>query len=143
MYRRIWLAHRLAREAAPNAVLEARGRVDHVIASPFDWAKIRKVTDDGKVAIGAIVRLYGMRRDGVPAPYRCIVDDQFAVGPPSGMDGYASVFPDFHDLPRFMLAHRNDNTNHNNERVLTTHLHYRGVRWDDFPLPDSHVHGSR
>ena len=58
------------------------------------------------------------------------------------MEGYASLYPDLHDLGRFMLGHRADSINHNNERLLTTHLHYRGVQFEDFPLPiETRVHG--
>lgn len=142
MYRRIWLAHQMARTAAPNAKIEIRGRVDHHWEHTLDWNQVLTIISRGHLAIGADKLLYQKRKDGVPHAYRCVVDDQLAIGSRKGMGSYSSVFPDLHDLLRFMQISRQDSFNHQNERILTTHLHYRGVGFEDFPLPlATRVHG--
>jgi hypothetical protein len=140
MFRHIWLAHHLARQHAPNAHLVCRARVDHRLDGPLDWASVGAVVAQGHVASAVPKFLYRGRHGGVPSAYRCMVDDQFAIGPSGAMDGFASVYPDWHDLLRFLPVWRNDANGHMNERILTAHLRYRGVQNDDFAVEGLSIH---
>ena len=64
------------------------------------------------------------------------MNDQFAVGPPQLVGAYASVFPDYFDFRRVIPLGRNDMVGHTNERILVSHLHYRGAgaAFGSFPL---------
>jgi|TARA_B110001469_G_scaffold123822_1_gene136432 hypothetical protein len=64
------------------------------------------------------------------------MNDQFAVGPPQLVGAYASVFPDYFDFRRVIPLGRNDLVGHTNERILVSHLHYRGAgaAFASFPL---------
>lgn len=106
-----------------------RGRVDHVFLEPFDWPSLLAQTGSAEriVTLSHDDNLYRARLGGVPPELSCIVDDQAAVGPPSLMDGYASVFPDFALLAPLLNLGRSDTHGHTSERILRTHLAYRRV----------------
>jgi hypothetical protein len=136
MYRHMWLAHRLARDHAPNAELVVRGRVDQHWnkGNDMEWHTVKPIVGNGSIAIPCPwgQGQYKSRLSGVPPRYRCAMDDQFAIGPAAAMDGYASTYYDFHDFMRFLPVWRRDQIGHVNERILTAHLHYRGVHFEDY-----------
>ena len=128
-WRKIWMAHLLAR-AVPGVQYVARSRIDLLFHAPFDWDQARTAMGNGSsIAVAAAKgSLWEKRRMGVPEELRCHVDDQFAVGPVALMDSYASLYPDLLDFRRTLLLTRNDaGQRHTSERMLATHLHYRGV----------------
>ena len=131
MFRKVWLAHAMARGLpGPGPKLIARGRIDGSFTDRLDWEAVLRRTDGKRIlAYDAAPQLFSQRTQGVPDRKSCIIDDQFAVGPPELMDGYASVFPDFEDFARTLLITRMDQVGHANERILVQHLHYRGVEW--------------
>lgn len=67
----------------------------------------------------------------LPSRNRCVANDQFAFGPASSMDGYASLFPDFQDFVRSTLLFRFDGIGKTNEQLLAQHMHYRGVQFEE------------
>ena len=147
MFRHVWLVHRMARtyesrRGTPFRFI-LRARLDHTYAAPLDWPLIERqaapspLVPTGRLLFGQPIKSYRLAsRDGVPHRYRCVMSDQFAVGPPALMDAYASVFPDYADFRRLVPLGRNDFVGHTNERVLVAHLHYRGAggSFGSFPL---------
>ena len=131
MFRKVWLAHAMARGLpGPGPKLIARGRIDGSFTGRLDWEAVLRRTDGKRIlAYDATPGLFSQRTQGVPDRKSCTIDDQFAVGPPELMDGYASVFPDFEDFARTLLITRMDQVGHANERILVQHLRYRGVEW--------------
>tara|TARA_B110001452_G_scaffold264770_1_gene268309 strand:+ start:1 stop:1299 length:1299 start_codon:yes stop_codon:yes gene_type:complete len=144
-WRKIWMAHTLAR-AVPGVQYVARSRIDLLFHKPFDWVQARAAMGNGSsIAVAAAKgSLWEKRRMGVPEELRCHVDDQFAVGPVALMDGYASLYPDLLDFRRTLLLTRNDGgQRHTSERMLATHLHYRGVPFREISsvVARRHAHG--
>lgn len=144
-WRKIWMAHTLAR-AVPGVQYVARSRIDLLFREPFDWDQARTAMGNGSsIAVAAAKgSLWEKRRMGVPEELRCHVDDQFAVGPAGLMDGYASLYPDLLDFRRTLLLTRNDGgQRHTSERMLATHLHYRGVPFREISsvVARRHAHG--
>ena len=134
MNRHIWLAHTLARRAAPSLEYIIRTRADNAYHHQVTewWKHVEAAAHRGAIVTGAAkISLYQGRRTGVPEPARCITDDQFAAGPAELMDRYASVFPDFASQLHLLPWYRNDFRGHTNERILAAHLHYRGVLFEE------------
>ena len=145
MNRHIWLAHTLAREAAPRLEYVIRTRPDNAygIKAPEWWPTIVQAAERGAIVTSAASpALQEQRRNGVPEKVRCMTDDQMAAGPTKMMDGYASIFPDFrhylHTLPWFRV----DFGGHINERMLAAHLHYRDVSFEEHRLGHE-IHAAR
>jgi len=134
MFRHIWLAHRLARRAANGLQYVVRARIDLDFMYGVDhwWTHVVAAAARGAIMTGsATAEKYEGRRTGVPEKVRCMTDDTFAAGPTALMDGYASVFPDYAAYLRVAPWWRIDFGGHFNERTLTSHLHYRGVRFEE------------
>ena len=147
MFRHIWLAFRMAREhellSGSTLRFVVRARLDHIYTAHLNWPLIERMaapTPDlptGRLLIGQPTKHYALAsRDGVPHQFRCVMNDQFAVGPPQLIGAYASVFPDYFDFRRVVPLWRNDMVGHTNERILVSHLHYRGAgaAFGSFPL---------
>lgn len=147
MFRHIWLAYRMAHEhellSGSRFRFIIRSRVDHTYSAGFDWPLVERLAAPspgaplGRLLIGQPHHYHKLAsRDGVPHRHRCVMNDQFAVGPPALMDAYASLYPDFSDFRRLVPLGRNDLVGHTNERILVSHLHYRGVgkTFTSFPL---------
>jgi len=51
------------------------------------------------------------------------------------MYAYSSVYPDFADFAKYLPLYRADFGGHMSERIMTAHLHYRGLgdEFEDFP----------
>ena len=147
MFRHIWLAFRMALEhemlSGSTLRLIVRARLDHIYSAPLNWPLIERMTAPtpdlpaGRLLIGQPAKHYALAsRHGVPHRFRCVMNDQFAVGPPQLVGAYASVFPDYFDFRRVIPMGRNDMVGHTNERILVSHLHYRGAgaAFGSFPL---------
>lgn len=144
MQRHIFLAYRMAYAHAQarncNYQFIIRTRPDNKFKVGIDWDVVQQRLNDNPLLIGAQTRLFKMRKSGVRVLDRCFVDDQFAIGKMEALGSYSSMFPDFQDFVRFVQFSRPDMNRHTNERLLTTHLHYRGVNFTDIPLDwDWHI----
>jgi len=138
MYRHLFLSHDMVRTTEQDMNCKykyiLRSRPDFA-GDPFDWQSLMEKLQQGKVQIGAARGLFDSRASGVSHPHRCIVDDQLSIGTPEQMYAYSSVFPDFKDFAKYLPLYRADFRGHTNERILTAHLHYRGLgdAFEDFP----------
>eukprot|EP00931_Biecheleriopsis_adriatica_P107562 TRINITY_DN8189_c0_g1_i1.p1 TRINITY_DN8189_c0_g1~~TRINITY_DN8189_c0_g1_i1.p1 ORF type:complete len:415 (-),score=26.56 TRINITY_DN8189_c0_g1_i1:121-1365(-) len=131
MYRKIWLAHKMARSLNSNLQLIARGRIDGMHSMDISWERYLHETADGKILVAeARPGLYLSRKNGLRDNQRCAIDDRFALGPPALMDHYASVYPDFQELASSLLLTRADGKVHFNERIMAAHLHFREVPFE-------------
>jgi len=154
MQRHIFLAYRMAYTYAQKKKRDyqyvVRTRPDTKFDSAIDWRHLEQRLADVPLLIGAQTWLFNQRKSGVAVSNRCVVDDQFAVGTMDAMGAYSTVLPDLRDFVRFVQFSRPDLNGHTNERLLTAHLHYRGVNFTDIPLnwrlhatkgsPDRHHH---
>jgi len=138
MYRHLFLAHDMVRTTEHDMKCSYkyvfRVRPD-VGGNPFDWNPLLETLKQGKLLVGAKTGLLDKRRHGVSHRHRCVVDDQFAIGTPEQMYAYSSVYPDFSDFAKYLPLYRADFGGHTNERIMTAHLHYRGLgdAFEEFP----------
>jgi len=156
MFRHIYLAHsmigryedRYAARAAPTAAAVAieyvlRARIDHYFANdsqpPLDWRAVEAAArptprrPDGVILIGSMsARKVKARKEvGVTPAWRCFVQDFFAVGGRALMARYVAVYPTLRHSLHLMPIWRWDGDSHESETLLTAHLHYAHVPWDD------------
>merc|ERR1719356_2271899 len=128
------MAYAYAQEVKRDYQYVVRTRPDIKFDSVIDWFHVEQRLVDVPLLIGAQTLLFKQRNSGVAVPDRCIVDDQFAVGTMDAVGAYSTVLPDLQDFARFVQFSRPDLNGHTNERLLTAHLHYRGVNFTDIPL---------
>jgi hypothetical protein len=139
MHRHLFLAYRMAHAHARAGKCEytyaVRVRPDVILDNTLsDWPMVEKKLEDAPLLVGTRKQLFQMRSGGVNVSDRCMVDDVFAIGTMEAMGSYSSMFPDFQDFVRFLPFSRPDLNGYTNERFLTAHLHYRGVKFAEFPI---------
>mmetsp|Transcript_76134 Transcript_76134/g.215754 ORF Transcript_76134/g.215754 Transcript_76134/m.215754 type:complete len:420 (+) Transcript_76134:90-1349(+) len=138
IHRHVFLAYRMAyayaQEVGRDYQYVVRTRPDIKFSSAIDWLRVEQQLAEHPLLIGAQSWLFNDRKSGVEVPHRCAVDDQFAIGTMDAMGAYSTVVPDLRDFIRFVPFRRPDLNAHTNERLLTAHLHYRGVKFTDIPL---------
>lgn len=138
LYRHMYLAHHMVFETEQkrkcNYKYVMRYRPDFGGGS-VNWIDLLERLKEGKLLIGADRWLYHKRSLGSEHSHRCVFDDQLAIGTPWQMYQYASVYEDFADFAKYLPLYRSDFRGHTSERILTTHLHYRGLgdKVKDFP----------
>ena len=153
MFRHIYLAHSMigryeGRYTAPTAAAVAieyvvRARIDHYFSNhsqpPLDWTAVeaalrpRPGQPDGVILIGSMsaAKVRRRRTVGVTPAWRCFVQDFFAVGGRALMARYVAVYTTLRHSLHLMPIWRWDGDSQESEKLLTAHLHYARVPWED------------
>jgi len=147
MYRHIYLVFSLLEQfeaTRQRSVLVEhvlRARIDHYIRpQPLDWKQVLAASNakDQKRPHGALLigsaaahKVEAKQRAGVSPALRCTTYDTFAVGPRALMKRYASLYPSLRDTLHLQPIWRWDWDSMESERLLTAHLHYHSVPWND------------